>query len=321
MMNMSKTIIFFGTDSFSASALQSLIEAKYDIAAVVTKPDSKSGRGQQLTAPLVKQIAQKNGIPVWQPTKLVEIIDDITAIKQTTDVIGVLSSYGRIVPQAIIDLFSPGIINIHPSLLPLYRGPSPIETALINGDSQTGVSIMKLTAEMDAGPVYAQEIYTLDGTETAPQLYQTLAALGGRMLIETLPSIIEANLLPSPQSNAAIFCYLLKKEDALLNTDEMTAVQAERQVRAYLAFPKTKLLITRSEKNTNEPEDKIKNETESIIITKAHLTVDQGESTPAEKDFVVAFKDTSYLTIDELIAPSGKLMSGQSFKNGYAAAS
>jgi methionyl-tRNA formyltransferase len=321
MMNMSKTIIFFGTDSFSASALQSLIEAKYDIAAVVTKPDSKSGRGQQLTAPLVKQIAQKNGIPVWQPTKLVEIIDDITAIKQTTDVIGVLSSYGRIVPQAIIDLFSPGIINIHPSLLPLYRGPSPIETALINGDSQTGVSIMKLTAEMDAGPVYAQEIYTLDGTETAPQLYQTLAALGGRMLIETLPSIIEANLLPSPQSNAAIFCYLLKKEDALLNTDEMTAVQAERQVRAYLAFPKTKLLITRSEKNTNEPEDKIKNETESIIITKAHLTVDQGESTPTEKDFIVAFKDTSYLTIDELIAPSGKLMSGQSFKNGYAAAS
>ena len=318
---MSKTIIFFGTDSFSASALQSLIEAKYDIAAVVTKPDSKSGRGQQLTAPLVKQIAQKNGIPVWQPTKLIDIIDDITVIKQTTDVIGVLSSYGRIVPQAIIDLFSPGIINIHPSLLPLYRGPSPIETALINGDSQTGVSIMKLTAEMDAGPVYAQEIYTLDGTETAPQLYQTLAALGGRMLIETLPSIIEANLLPSPQSNAAIFCYLLKKEDALLNTDEMTAVQAERQVRAYLAFPKTKLLITRSGKNTNEPEDKIKNETESIIITKAHLTVDQGESTPAEKDFVVAFKDTSYLTIDELIAPSGKLMSGQSFKNGYAAAS
>ena len=318
MMNMSKTIIFFGTDSFSACALHSLIEANYDIAAVVTKPDSKSGRGQQLTAPLVKQIAQRHEIPVWQPTKLIEIIDDITAIKQTKDIIGVLSSYGRIIPQAIIDLFNPGIINIHPSLLPLYRGPSPIETALINGDSQTGISIMKLTAEMDAGPVYAQEEYALDGTETAPQLYQTLSALGGRMLIETLPSIIEANLLPSPQSNAAIYCYLLKKEDALLNTDEMTAVQAERQVRAYLAFPKTKLLITRSQKDTNDREDMIKNETENIIITKAHLTVDQRQSTPT-KDFIVAFKDDSYLTIDELIAPSGKLMSGQSFKNGYAA--
>jgi methionyl-tRNA formyltransferase len=293
---MSKTIIFFGTDTFSANALRSLIEAEYKISAVVTKPDSKSGRGQQLVAPLVKQIAEEHGIPVWQPTKLIDISDDI---KSLGDVVGVLSSYGRIVPQAIIDLFNPGIINIHPSLLPLYRGPSPIETALVNGDSQTGVSIMKLTAEMDAGPVYAQEVYKLDGTETAPELYETLSALGGRMLIETLPSIIEGNLLPSPQANAAIYCYLLKKEDALLNPDEMTAIQAERQVRAYLAFPKTKLPYRN----------------ESIIVTKAHVAT--GET--SDKDLVVAFKDDSYLVIDELIAPSGKRMSGQAFKNGYAA--
>jgi methionyl-tRNA formyltransferase len=295
---MSKTIIFFGTDTFSASALRSLIEAEYTISAVVTKPDSKSGRGQQLTAPLVKQIAEQHSIPVWQPTKLTDIIDDITALG---DVIGVLSSYGRIVPQAVIDLFNPGIINIHPSLLPLYRGPSPIETAVMNGDSETGVSIMKLTAEMDAGPIYAQEVYKLDGTETAPALYETLSALGGRMLIETLPSIIEGNLLPSPQANAAIYCYLLKKEDSLLNQSEMTAVQAERQVRAYLAFPKTKLPY----KN------------ESLIITKSHVL--SAEADP--KDFIVSFKDDSYLIIDELIAPNGKRMSGQAFKNGYAAAS
>ncbi|HEY8886835.1 MAG TPA: methionyl-tRNA formyltransferase [Candidatus Microsaccharimonas sp.] len=297
---MSKTIIFFGTDTFSAAALRSLIEAEYIISAVVTKPDSKSGRGQQLVAPLVKQIAQEHGIPVWQPTKLIEIADAIVALG---DVIGVLSSYGRIVPQAIIDLFRPGIINIHPSLLPLYRGPSPIETAIMNGDTQTGVSIMKLTAEMDAGPVYAQEVYPLDGTETAPELYETLSALGGRMLIETLPSIIEGNLLPSPQTNAAIFCYLLKKEDALLQPDEMTAVQAERQVRAYLVFPKTKLLITNRDKK------------ESVIVTKAHIASDETN----DKDFIVAFKNDSYLIIDELIGPSGKRMSGQAFKNGYAA--
>lgn len=300
---MSKTIIFFGTDTFSASALRSLIEADYEISAVITKPDSKSGRGQQLTAPLVKQIAEEHGIPVWQPTKLMEVSDKIKALKQTNEVIGVLSSYGRIVPQAIIDLFQPGIINIHPSLLPLYRGPSPIETAILNGDSQTGVSIMKLTAEMDAGPVYAQEIYPLDGTETAPYLYETLSALGGRMLIETLPSIIEGNLLPSPQANAAIYCYLLKKEDALLTPTEMTAVQAERQVRAYLAFPKTKLVIQTRNKN------------ESIIITKAHVLT--GE--PDSKDLTIECKDNSWLVIDELIGPSGRYMSGQAFKNGYTA--
>ncbi|MDB5180108.1 MAG: fmt [Candidatus Saccharibacteria bacterium] len=293
---MSKTIIFFGTDTFSASALRSLIEAEYEIGAVVTKPDSKSGRGQQLAKPLVKQIAEEYGIPVWQPTKLIEISDDIKALG---DVVGVLSSYGRIVPQAIIDLFRPGIINIHPSLLPLYRGPSPIETAIMNGDSQTGVSIMKLTAEMDAGPIYAQEVYELDGTETAPELYEILSALGGRMLIETLPSIIEGNLLPSPQANTAIYCYLLKKEDALLNPDEMTAIQAERQVRAYLQFPKTKLPYRN----------------ESIIVTKAHVVSDETNT----KGFVVEFKDSSYLAIDELIGPSGKRMSGQAFKNGYAA--
>lgn len=291
---MSKTIIFFGTDTFSAAALRSLIEAEYKIGAVITKPDSKSGRGQKMVAPLVKQIAEEHGIPVWQPTRLIEVADDI---KKMGDVIGVLSSYGRIVPQAIIDLFRPGIINIHPSLLPLYRGPSPIETAIINGDHQTGVSIMKLSAEMDAGPVYAQEIYELNGTETAPELYAILSALGGRMLIETLPSIIEGNLLPSPQANAAIYCYLLKKEDAPIKPDEMTAVQAERRVRAYLTFPKTKLSYG----------------DESIIITKAHVATDE----MSEKDLSVVFKDNSILAIDELIAPSGKTMSGQAFKNGY----
>ncbi|MDB5159874.1 MAG: Methionyl-tRNA formyltransferase [Candidatus Saccharibacteria bacterium] len=294
---MSKTVIFFGTDTFSAAALRSLIGAEYTIGAVITKPDSKSGRGQRLSAPLVKQIAEAHDIPVWQPAKLIDVIDDIKAINNVSEVIGVLSSYGKIIPQAIIDLFTPGIINIHPSLLPLYRGPSPIETAIANGDTQTGVSIMKLSAEMDAGPVYAQEIYALDGTETAPQLYEELSALGGHMLIETLPSIIEGNLLPSPQSNAAVYCYLLKKEDAFLNPAEITAVEAERRVRAYLAFPKTKLTLL------DQP----------VIITKAHVSSEQTSALD------IAFKGGQFLSIDELIGPSGRSMSGSAFLNGYKA--
>jgi methionyl-tRNA formyltransferase len=294
---MSKTVIFFGTDTFSAAALRSLIDADYTIGAVITKPDSKSGRGQHLSAPLVKQIAEAHNIPVWQPAKLIDVIDDIKAINDVTEVIGVLSSYGKIIPQAIIDLFNPGIINIHPSLLPLYRGPSPIETAIANGDTQTGVSIMKLSAEMDAGPVYAQEVYTLDGTETAPGLYEELSALGGRMLIETLPSIIEGNLLPSPQQNATIYCYLLKKEDAFLNPAEITAVEAERHVRAYLAFPKTKLTLL------DQP----------VIITKAHVSSEQTSALD------IAFEGGQFLSIDELIGPSGRSMSGNAFLNGYKA--
>lgn len=292
---MSKTIIFFGTDTFSAAALASLIEAGYTIGAVVTKPDSRSGRGQQLTAPLVKQLAVQHDIPVWQPSKLIDIADQVTTLG---DVIGVLSSYGRIVPQAIIDLFHPGIINIHPSLLPLYRGPSPIETAIENGDEQTGVSIMKLSAEMDAGPIYAQQVYELDGTETQPALYDTLAALGGRMLIETLPEIIKGSLLPTPQADSAIYCHLLKKEDALLNPLEITAVQAERNIRAHLDFPKSKMTLL------NQP----------VIVTKAHVASEQNSP------FDIPFKEGQFLTIDELIGPSGKKMSGSAFVNGYKAA-
>jgi len=295
---MSKTIIFFGTDHFSAAALQSLIEAHYSIAAVVTKPDSRSGRGQQLQKPLVKEIAEANNIPVWQPTKLLDITTDIEAVRDhTNELVGVLSSYGRIIPQAIIDLFTPGIINIHPSLLPKYRGPSPIESAIENGDAQTGVSIMLLSAEMDAGPIYAQQLYALDGTETQPFLYETLAALGGRVLIETLPEILDGQLLPTPQQPDAIYCQLLQKQDALIDPTEITAIEAERKVRAHLDFPKTKLTI----------------HGQLVIVTKAHVSNEAVELS-------VTFKAGQFLVIDELIAPSGKRMSGTAFLNGYAAA-
>jgi len=294
---MSKTIIFFGTDSFSAAALRSLIEANYTVAAVVTKPDSRSGRGQQITKPLVKEIAEAHNIAVWQPSKLNDIIPDIEALETpTSELVGVLSSYGRIIPQAIIDLFTPGIINIHPSLLPLYRGPSPIESAIENGDTRTGVSIMLLSAEMDAGPIYAQQTYTLDGTETQPFLYETLAELGGRVLIETLPEILEGNLLPTPQQDDAIYCHLLSKEDAILHPMAITAVEAERKVRAHLDFPKTKLTI----------------HGQLVIVTKAHVSAEY-------TGLAVRFKADQFLVIDELIGPSGKRMSGDAFSHGYAA--
>jgi len=128
-------------------------------------------------------------------------------------------------------------------------------------------------------------------------LQPTLAALGARMLIETLPGIIEGNLLPSPQANAAIYCYLLKKEDAYLNPEEITAIQAERHVRAFIEFPKTKMTILE----------------QSIIVTKAHVVSE------AESVLDIAFKDGQFLSIDELIGPSGRKMSGSDFLNGYAA--
>ena len=295
MINMSKPIVFFGTEDFSLTALRSLVEAGYSIVAVITKPDSKRGRAQKLTPPSVKVFAQSHAIPVWQPTKLSEIASDIQPLGE---VAGVLVSYGKIIPQPVIDLFSPGIINVHPSLLPLYRGPSPIESAIKNGDEQTGVSIMQLSAGMDAGPVFAQTVHPLSGTETRTDLYRTLAAAGAATVLSVLPAILDGSLQPTPQDEtAATYSHLLDKQDAWLQPQTLTAVQAERLVRAHLGFPKTKLTVLGHD----------------IIITKAHT------STAAKTPLDIVCQDGAFLSIDELIAPSGRRMNAQAFLNGYAA--
>ncbi len=295
MNNMSKTIVFFGTEDFSLIALRGLVNAGYVISAVVTKPDSKRGRNQQITPPSVKIFAQEQGIPVWQPTKLPDIAADIRSLG---DVAGILVSYGKIIPGSIIDLFSPGIINVHPSLLPMYRGPSPIESAIKNGDPQTGVTIMQLAAGMDSGPIYAQAAHTLIGDETRPQLYKTLAEGGVTTLLSVLPAVLDGTLQATEQNeDQATYCKLLDKKDAWLQPDTLTAQQAERLVRAHLGFPKTKINLLGHD----------------IIITKAHVSSES--KTPLD----ILCRGGAYLSVDELIAPSGRNMNAQSFLNGYAA--
>lgn len=296
MTNISKPIIFFGTEDFSLAALRGLIEAGYDITAVITKPDSPRGRSRKLTPPSVKVLASAHNIPVWQPAKLRDCIDDIKALQPVT---GVLVSYGKIIPAEIIDLFTPAIINVHPSLLPKYRGPSPIEAAILHGDTETGVSIMQLAPAMDAGPVYASKIHPLTGHETKPELYQTLATVGTNLLLETLPAIVDSSLQPTLQDDdAATYCHLLTKEVSLLDPTILTATEAERHIRAYLGFPKSKLTIG----------DRI------VVVTKAHVTNEP--KTPLD----VQFRDGAYLAVDELVAPSGRTMSAEAYLRGYAAA-
>ena len=175
-----KPIVFFGTEHHSLVVLKALVESGYSIAAVVTKPDSIKGRHKKPLPPAVKQFAMERKIPVWQPKNLRDIIDNI---RQLGEPVGILASYGKIIPQSVLELFSPGIINLHPSLLPLYRGPSPIESAIANRDRKTGVTIIKLEQSMDAGPIYTQVPYALDFTETKPELYDILFSLGANLQI------------------------------------------------------------------------------------------------------------------------------------------
>ncbi len=301
MTNTSKTIIFFGTDDFSAASLRALIAQGFSIGAVVTKPDSQKGRGRKLTKSIVKEIAEQHAIPVWQPLKVGDIAADIQALTADNDEesarpIGVLVSYGKIIPESIINLFNPGIVNVHPSLLPKYRGPSPIESAILHGDVETGVTIMQLSKAMDAGPIYTQITVALEGTETAPELETKLAELGAQQLTLALPAIMNGQALPTAQNDSeATYCQLLSKDNSLLNTDLLSAAQAERQVRAYLGFPKTKFII-------NEHQ---------IVITKAYI------SNEHKNVLDIACADGQFLTVDELIGPSGKPMNAKAFLNGY----
>lgn len=295
MTNTSQKIVFFGTEDFSAQFLTALIDAGYTIHAVVTKPDSKKGRGQRLQEPLVKQIAASHGIEVLQPTKLKDITDTLA---QLHPLAGILVSYGKIIPESILALFTPGIINVHPSLLPRYRGPSPVESTILNGDSETGVSIMQLTREMDAGPVYSQVTLPLSGTETRYELYESLSKQGIEELLRSLPTILDGSLKPTPQNNTeATYCQLLSKADSILEPTKHTATQAQRRVRAFQGFPKSKLAVLDTQ----------------VIVTKAHVA--SQPKTPLDN----TFRDGAYLVIDELVAPSGKVMTPEAFLRGYTA--
>ena len=298
MTNISKTLLFFGNErlvsglkSTDAPVLRGLIKRGYTIKAVVSHHHEGQSRNNRRLE--VAEIAEANGIPILLPNKPTDAIEEITNFNADA---AILVAYGRIIPQSIIDLFPLGIINIHPSLLPKHRGPTPIESAVTEGDTKTGVSIMQLTAGMDTGPVYKQAEIKLDGSETKFDLYDKVVNVSDDLLFSTLPEILDGSLQPTPQDDSqATYTQLLSKADGLLNPSLISAIEAERIVRAYLGFPKTKLNVLNQD----------------IIVTKAHV------SSEKKSPLDIVCRDGAFLSIDELIGPSGRTMSSESFLNGY----
>lgn len=295
-MKPSYKLVFFGTEDFSLPSLRILVEHGFSVVAVVTKPDTPRGRSKQLVAPVVKSYAESQGIPVFQPQKLADIHDELVGMSADA---AVLVSFGKILPERTLDVFAPiGVINVHPSLLPRYRGPAPIEAAILHGDETTAISIMRLTTGMDEGPVFAQKTIALTGTETKPVLTASLAHAGAAYLAETLPAILSGELQPIPQQTDGVsYTTLISKDDGLLDPTTDDAYAIERKVRAYLGFPKTRLTLRDID----------------VIVTSAKV-VDTIESAP----LVIPCASGTYLSVEELIAPSGKTMSGGAFQRGYA---
>jgi methionyl-tRNA formyltransferase len=227
-------LIFFGTDAFSVPALIQLLSENWNLVGIVTKPDSRAGRGQELTFPAVKRLGLAKGIPIFQPEKLSEIEDDLKRLKPDA---GIVVAYGKLISSRVMDIFPKGLINIHPSLLPLYRGPSPIEATILNGDTDTGVTLMRIDVGMDSGPTYTADKLQLTGTETRPDLYEKLAEMGASLLSNKLSGILEGTLVPMPQEKSqATKTERLQKSDGDIVWSK-PADQLEREVRAYLGWP------------------------------------------------------------------------------------
>lgn len=227
---MTNKLVFFGTEDFSRKFLKVLKDDGYDIACVVTKPDTPSGRGRTLASPAVKQLADELSLPVKQTLDA----EHLSTLDATA---GVLASYGKILPKDVLDIFPKGIINVHPSDLPKHRGPSPIEQTILDGDPTTAVSLIKLVEDMDAGPVYAKAKLDVDPKISKSELTERLIQTGTELLRKTLPQILSGELKPQPQDDKqATYTSLIHKQDGLLDWAK-PAQTLVRQLRAYQGWP------------------------------------------------------------------------------------
>jgi methionyl-tRNA formyltransferase len=228
-------LAFAGTPEFAVASLRALIQAGARIDCVLTQPDRPAGRGRQLKASPVKALALLHDIAVLQPERLDSHAR--AALPEQRPKLFVVAAYGLILPPWLLDWPETAAVNVHASLLPRWRGASPIQQAILAGDAETGVSIMRMTRGLDEGPVYSRRATRIAAGETAGELHDRLAALGARVLVETLPAILAGSLTPKPQdSSRASFARRIAKSDALLDWTR-TALELERDVRAYNPWP------------------------------------------------------------------------------------
>lgn len=228
-------IVFMGSPEFALPTLQVLIE-RYDVVGVYTQPDKPAGRGQSLTPPLVKRFAQARGLPIFQARTLRDPTVQAQLAALQPEVI-VVAAYGLLLPKFVLDLPPHGCLNVHASLLPRYRGAAPIPAAILNGESETGITLMQLDEGLDTGPMLAQARLVIAPDETAGSLTIKLAELGAQLVAETLPRWIAGEITPQPQDESqATFAPKLEKKDEWLDWTR-SAIELDRRVRALSPKP------------------------------------------------------------------------------------
>lgn len=299
---MSIRVVFMGSPDFAVPTLHALAaDAAYTLVGVVTQPDRPAGRHMTLTPPPVKVAAEALGISVIQPQKLREP-EALDQLKAWAPHLIVVVAFGQILRPEVLDLPQHGCVNVHASLLPRHRGAAPIQAAILAGDAQTGITIMKMDPGLDTGPMIRQRVIAIEPHDTGGSLFEKLSQLSGPFLLETLPEYLAGNLKPVPQpETGSTYASMLKKEDGLLDFTR-PAVELERRVRAFNPWPSCFI---------NEESGPLK-------VHKAHVTAVKTE--PGKRVVIDGLPaigtGDGLLVLDELQPAGKKSMPGKAFLAG-----
>ncbi len=230
-------IVFMGTPDYSVRTLEALIKAGHSIEAVFAQPDKKVGRKQILTPPPVKVFASEHNIPVFQPERLKDNEEILKALENINADIIVVVAYGKILPESILNMYKFGCINGHASLLPKYRGASPIQWAIVNGEKQTGVTIMKMDRGMDTGDIIESKTVDIDDCDTADSLFEKLSVVSADLTVKVLKDISEEKAIFTKQDDSlATYAPIIKKEMAHIDFNK-SANEVRCAVRGYYSWP------------------------------------------------------------------------------------
>ena len=301
-------IIFFGTSEIAKEILVFLVREKYDILAVLTQPDKKTGRDQKIKPGSVKEFSEINKIPVLQPYDLKE---EMEKIKDLTPDLIVVIAYGKIIPKEILEIPKFKSINIHPSLLPKFRGPSPIQNAILEGESETGVTIMLMDEKMDHGDILAQTKIQIGSDDTAETLAEKIIPLSSKLLLETIPLWIDNKITPKKQDDSkATYCQLVKREDGHIFWDS----DAQNIYDRYRAFEPWPGIFSIWEKQNNICRIKM----ERIKIDRKNPDGKYALGEVFEEDGEIKIKTAEGSIIPEEIQLEGKKPAGiKEFINGH----
>lgn len=300
------SIIFMGTPDFSVPVLKGLVEKGYEVKAVVTQPDKKVGRKQKITKTPAKIAAEELNIPVYQPVKLSGSSELDELIAMNADFI-VTAAYGQFLPTKFLNSAKIAAVNVHGSLLPKYRGGAPIQYSLINGDKETGITIMEMVKKMDAGDIYAQKAIEIEPDDTAGSLFEKLSYLGRDLLLETLPKISDGSVQKVTQNEEeVVFSPNITKNQERI-TSKMTAQEANNLLRGLNPDPGAYIMVNGKRFKVWKAEVA----DESTDLEAGSLVENKGR-------FAISFANNTVLNLLEVQPAGKKKMPIQSFLNGQA---